>query len=178
MNRKTLFKTKWIELIELNDPDHGVDSYICTHSPWTNGQAVAVLPYRVTKEGEESLIRHELVPCWTHKKLSPCSLTGGMDVEGESALDCAIRELEEESGYSCKDNEKWYPLGMSRLTKSSTSIVHLFAVNLTDVEAGDPAGDGTALEDIAYCEWVHDVDDFSQDPLLETMIYRLSRRMF
>lgn len=178
MKKKVLYSTKWLQLLELSDPDAGINGYICSHAEWANGKAIAVLPFRKTKEGDdEVLVRYEVVPCWGAGH-SPCSITGGMDVEGESSLSCAKRELEEESGYSCDDDSRWFPLGQSYLNKASTTVVDLFAVDLTDIEPGEAVGDGTQLEAEGYCEWVSEVDGLTQDPLVETMIYRLIRRVF
>lgn len=177
MNRKVLYDTKWLQLLELSDPEIGVEGYICSHAEWANGRAVAVLPYRSTPHSDQLLVRHELVPCWS-SELSPCSITGGMDVEGESPLACAMRELEEETGYTCADESKWDYLGKSYLNKASTTTLDLYAVDLTGLEPGEIQGDGTSLEEKATCEWVDDITDFSRDPLLEAMVYRLIRKKF
>lgn len=188
-----LHETKWLQLLNLTDPEQGVHGYVCTHAIWTNGQAVAVLPYRtiVGKEpvrkigrkiygGEltswrEYLLRQEVTPCWG---MAPAlsSITGGMDKEGEAPLKCAMRELHEEGGYIVEDEKFWVDLGARRISKASTTTMHLFAVELTAQEKVEAPGDGTELEAKAYCEWRKDPEN-AEDVLVGTMVFLLEHAL-
>lgn len=172
MERKVLYKTKWIHLLELKDPDNGVDSYICTHSAWANGQGVAVLPYRHEKAGGETeyLLRQEVTPCWG-PGVHLSSITGGMDQDGEKPWWCAVRELKEEGGYLCNEIGRWTHLGTCRSSKAATTLMHLFAVDLTGCEYTGAEGDGTALEAQAWCEWRTD-PEAAVDPMVGVLILR------
>ena len=171
MEHKTLYKTKWLHLMEMKDPENGVEGYIYTHSEWAQGEGVAVLGYRDANGEREYLLRQEITPCWSMDP-SLSSVTGGMDKEGEAPIECAIRELEEEGGYFCEDIRKWTSLGTCRLSKASTTVMHLFAVDLTDCERGEAEGDGTELEAKAYCEWRTDPEN-AVDALVGTMVFKL-----
>lgn len=172
MERKVLHETKWLTLLELKDPENGVHGYVCTHAAWTNGQGVAILPYRHEMAGGvvEFLLRQEITPCWgMDPNLS--SITGGMDKEGEEPWECAVRELKEEGGYLCDQVGRWTDLGTCRSSKASTTLVHLFAVDLTGCEFTGAEGDGSELEDKAWCEWRTDPES-AVDPLVGTLILR------
>lgn len=187
MERRILFATKWLHLLELRDPDNGINGYVCSHAEWTKGQGIAVLPYRVVRPHEpvlggeytQYLLRWEITPCWGIEP-SLSSITGGMDKEGELPIECAARELEEEGGYRVSPSSlRWRPLGTMRVSKSSTTLMHLFAVDLSEgsvkpdpVEKVEAVGDRTALEDKAHCEWLRRPGD-AVDALTSAMAYRL-----
>lgn len=183
IERKVLYATKWLELIEMKDPENGVNGYVYTHAVWSGGQGVAVLPFRriaawggtvASPPDVEFLLRQEITPCW---KMTPAlsSITGGMDHEGEDPIECAARELEEEGGYTVKPGDRWIRLGSARMSKSSTTVMHLFAVDLTDIERGTAEGDGTELEAKAYCEWRQDLHS-AEDVLVAAMAFKLGNR--
>jgi 8-oxo-dGTP pyrophosphatase MutT (NUDIX family) len=185
LKSKVLCDTPWLQLLELKDPENGVNSYICSHAKWTNGHGVAVLPYRAIQgigwpgegdvsklDGREYLLRQEITPCWGMDP-SLSSITGGMDKEGEGALQTAMRELHEEGGYKCTSERRWKDLGVCRLGKASTTVMHLFAVDLTGYERTEAPGDGTALEAMAHCEWRDDPGS-AIDALVGLMCFRMS----
>lgn len=175
MERNILYSTKWLELLELKDPENGVHGYICTHHKWSNGQGVAVLPYRNLGSAPEFLLRQEVTPCWS---MSPMlsSITGGMDKKGESPIECAARELHEEGGYVLEPGDRWVMLGAARMSKASTTIMHMFAVDLTGLERVEAPGDGSELEAKAYCEWRNDPES-AVDVLVGRMVFGLERKL-
>jgi 8-oxo-dGTP pyrophosphatase MutT (NUDIX family) len=182
VERNILFETKWLQVLELKDPENGINGYVCTHAVWMNGKAISVLPYRVIvgqdEDGKltswrEYLLRQEITPPWgAEPNLS--SITGGMDVEGEYALDCAMRELHEEGGYIVgRDKEHlWVDLGTVHMGKASTTLIYLFAVDLTAEGSVDAPGDGTELEAKAHCEWRKDPEN-AVDVLVGRMVFGL-----
>lgn len=171
---KTLFSNKWVEVRE-RVTERG--SYTYSHSIWCDGLGVAVLPYKVEDGNLLLLGRREICPCHSDE-FELCSITGGMDVEGESPAFTAKRELLEEGGYNAPV-EKFVYLGEVRPSKQSDNIQHLFVVNVTGLEQGEIVGDGTFGEEGAYVEWitVRQLSE-SQDPLLHSMFMKATEILY
>ena len=144
-------------------------TYIYVQEPWLiNGQAVSVLPYKVINDQKFYLLRYEQA-----ETLFTGTVKGGCDKEGESPLDCAIRELYEEAGYIARP-EDMISLGTARPSKLNTTILHVFAVDVTNLPYMAPEGDGSLNEATAYCKWV-DLNEATQamDPMIHVSILRL-----
>lgn len=177
----TLFSNKW-QSIKHKQLDNGSE-YVYSSSPWCGGEGVAVLPYRrklINKPWNyyenEYLGRFEICPAHSDD-VELCSITGGMDKDGESPVFTAVRELIEEGGYDVPVENMIY-LGTVRPSKSSDTTTHLFAVDLDlgakEVEA---IGDGTLGEEGAYCSWITGEQLINaKDPLLQSMYLRLSKQ--
>lgn len=108
---------------------------------------VGVLPY-VMKDGllHQLGILHE----WnTFRQDNYCHtlITGTVDPEDTDYLMTAKRELLEEGGIKETNDEKWIFLGSLYLSKGSNEMCHLFAVDVTDSEIGEPQGDGSKSEE-------------------------------
>lgn len=161
---RTLFDNKWLSLREIADPDVGVNGYVYSHETRCNGQIVLVLPFRRADSSKgpfgsvEVLLRRETTPCWGMEP-SLSGITGG--VESDRPLDDARRELAEESGYEAEEEEFIY-LGTCRGTKSTDTVYHLYAVDVTDKEPGEATGDGSELDN-APVEW-HETAVDCDDP--------------
>lgn len=170
-----LFKNKWVEVHE-KVTEKG--RYVYSHSVWCGGQGVAVLPFKI-EDGQLYLLgRYEICPAHSNT-FELCSITGGMDVEGESPVFTAKRELLEEGGFKAK-MEKFIYLGEVKPSKQSDTTQHLFVVDVTGLEQGEIVGDGTFGEDGAYCDWItpEQLSD-AKDPLLHVMFVRaLDKRAF
>ena len=177
MERTILHDNPWLQLIELKDPERGIDGYVISHEKRCNGQIVAILPSRIHEApgyAHEYLIRHEVCPPWGPDPIA-CAITGGMDHEGEAPRDVAARELFEEAGYRVKPS-MFTPLGFSRGTKSTDTIFHLFHVELTGLKPEKAPGDGSRLEAEAWCAWQERDIGLIMDPLVSAMWTRLHCR--
>ncbi|TVX86000.1 NUDIX hydrolase [Paenibacillus agilis] len=168
VKHESLHKTKWVELMQRTSEEHG--TYIYIREPWLlNGKAVSVLPYRRDESGYvQFLLRGEMAD-------SPVfgTVKGGMDKEGETPRQCAVRELLEEVGYTA-DEVNLIALGMARTSKLNTTKMYLFAVDVTNLPYEEPKGDGTANEANAYCQWVSEADAIGyEDPVIHTTMLRL-----
>lgn len=166
-----LFSDKWLS-VNKKTMDNGSE-YIYSNSPWCKSNGIAILPFRKAKDGyPEFLGRFEICPAHSDE-IELCSITGGMDKEGESPALTAVRELIEEGGYKVP-LENVISLGTVRPSKSSDSTNHLFAVNLDNgAEEVEAVGDGTLGEEGAYCSWIslEELVD-AKDPLLHSIFLR------
>lgn len=170
---ETLLNNKWLSVVE-KTLDNG-SKYVYSKSIWCNGEGVAILPYRRKNEEHQLQFLGRFEVCPAHSdEIELCSITGGMDCEGESPVFTAVRELKEEAGIIVTLEQMLY-LGTVRPSKSSDTVTHLFAVDLdTGYMQEEAIGDGTLGEVGAYCEWVNTVDVMSaKDPLLHAIMMRL-----
>jgi 8-oxo-dGTP pyrophosphatase MutT (NUDIX family) len=167
---QTVYKNRWISIkkIKLVEDESG---YFYLHEERCNGKIIAVLLYRRTgKDAWEYGVRKEVTPAWgSEKNLS--ALTGGCE-KGMSVKDTAIKEIEEESGYIVKKDDL-ESLGTCRGTKSTDTIYHLFAVDVTDKKPGEKKGDGSKFDNEGTIEWMYYNKDKFQCPILTTMVMRL-----
>lgn len=171
MKVKTLYNNKWISLKEISFPEKGIGGYVFSHETRCDGNIVSILPYRLTGNGMEFLLRREITPCWHPTDFLISSITGGVD-PGNTIQHTVINELEEEAGYSV-DKTGLISLGTCHGAKSSDTVYHLYSVDLTGFERHEASGDGSALEENASCIWVKVIGD-AVDPLVYTLHYRLT----
>lgn len=174
---KTLFENHWLSLKE-KTLDNG-STYVYAHAPWSGGSGVAILPFRQKLVNPawnyyeaEFLGRYEICPAHSDD-IELCSITGGMDKDGESPVFTAMRELIEEGGYEVPIENIVY-LGEVKPSKASDTTNHLFAVDLDKgCKEVIATGDGTVGEEGAYCNWITTKElVFAKDPLLQAMYAR------
>jgi 8-oxo-dGTP pyrophosphatase MutT (NUDIX family) len=165
-------QTPWIELREK-------EGYIYMHCPKWSGIAVAVLPFKRTNTGIMFLGIHEARPNHGGEPWL-ASLTGAYDNRALTIEETAIKELREESGYICTEDEL-IPLGWVFGSKGSDGVDNLFAVEITDsTPIVEILGDGSAIEANARPEWVDEITAMnSRDMILITMIarYQFARKI-
>ena len=163
----------WVQLKSLKSPEDNVNGYTYSHEIRCKGHIVAAVPFRSTEKGMEYLIRQEVTPCWNLTERCPSTITGGCDTD--SPADDILRELEEEASITATA-EDLIELGTCRGTKSSDTVYHLFALDLTgkegDFSTGE--GDGSELEGEAINKWVNKAEAImSHDPLVAVIILRM-----
>lgn len=134
-NSQLLKDDDWVQLRKVVAPEHKINGYTYSHEVRCNGDIVCFLPY---EKGlftyHKFLLRNEAVPCWELDMPSLCAFTGGVDKGSNPFLTC-IKELEEEAGYvldSPELTQRVKSLGTSFGIKSSDSVYHLFAIDVTD----------------------------------------------
>lgn len=172
-NSTLLYDDKWLQLRSIKNEDKRILGYTYSHEVRCDGNIVAILPYRIKDGIVEILFRFEATPCWEMDINVMSSLTGGVD-PGDSIEKTVIKELKEESGYVINKNEL-IELGTSFGIKSSDTIYHLFAVDLTDRERDQELEVENDLEEQSYCEWLP-IDDAlyeCRDPFVAQMYTRL-----
>lgn len=142
--KEVLWENEWLEVQMIDD------WYTSTHN--AKGDGVAVLGLRKGEDDSmtEVLVRMEHTPCHG-EGLRPTSLTGTIE-HGLNAIETAVKELKEESGYDAKP-EEFTELGWVYPSKFSDYKQYLYAVDLTGKEQGDIEGDGTIGEKDAHVEW-------------------------
>lgn len=119
-----LFGDEWLQLRKADN------RYTFTHEVRCDGNIVVVLPFEKEEAKELAILaRVEDTPCWDGNNPLPCSLTGGVDV-GETPQQTAVKELQEEIGFVVSE-EELISLGTFYGTKSSDTIYHIFAVQIT-----------------------------------------------
>lgn len=171
-NPKTLYHNRWLSLKE-------IDGYVFSHEERCEGHIVAVLPFRYNDghDAREFLIRDEWNIAWGG--INVASITGGMDHGDETPETCAVRETEEEAGYIVPDHEyqkRVIDLGMMRGAKSSDTVYHLFAIDVTGLDRGEAKGDGSADELKSSCRWSPGIPNETQDPFLYALFQRLQEK--
>ncbi len=171
MKVKTLHENKWVSLQSVSNEDEwGPGEYVYSHETRCKGEIIAVLPYRFEPDGSISfLLRSEVTPCWG---VNPCisAITGGVE-EGLTPAETTMLELDEEAGLIVTA-DGLTPLGACRGTKSSDTVYHLFACDVTGKRRGEAKGDGSYLEKVAHCFWSKNVHD-AVDPMVYALVYRL-----
>lgn len=189
----TLHQNKWVSLLKMVCPEKNVNGYVYTHETRCDGHIVSVLPFRFItvglssridgkydqyeREELELLLRHEITPCWDVDRQIVSSITGGVGKE-LTPDETAVEEIEQEAGYVIETDDL-IDLGTCFGVKSSDTIYHLFAVNLTDREKEmDALGDGSELERLAECRW-HSEQDICEveDPLVYANYVRLLKEI-
>lgn len=166
MADEILYADKWMELKKRNG------WYTFAHN--THGDGVAVLGFRKTSEGVQYLLRMEHTPCHG-EGLRRTSLTGTIE-HGLSAIQTAVKELLEESGYTASESEM-IPMGWVFPSKFSDYKQNLFAVDLTGKTQGPIEGDGTNGEKGAYVVWVSLMEALeANDPSISATIAKLMFR--
>ena len=176
MKEQKLYHTDWFSL---NQIEHAPGkNYIYFHCEKYNGKVVAILPFRInSKKQLEYLVIDELRPCWGVENLITCSITGGVNLD-QSTEESAIHEILEETGYLVEEHHL-IDLGTCKECKASDSVYNLFAVDLTNKEAGEIKTDGTGLEKLSKIKWIQQKELSScDDPLLGIMFLRLMYRQF
>jgi predicted NUDIX family NTP pyrophosphohydrolase len=86
-------------------------------------QSAGILLYRMNNKNLEVFLVHPGGPFWKNKDEGAWSIPKGEFGEKEDALDAAIREMEEETGYRIED--KCTPLSIVK--QKSGKIIHAWA---------------------------------------------------
>jgi 8-oxo-dGTP pyrophosphatase MutT (NUDIX family) len=175
-----LKSTDFLSLRKVVSPEKGVNGYYYSHEDRCNGHIVSILPFRFisddvyckpSNEKEiEFLLRHEITPCWNINQHTISSITGGVD-KGNTVEETVIIEMKEETGYIVHPINL-IDLGVTYGIKSSDTIYHLYAVDLSGMTKGEVTTDGSSLEQNAFCEWKFEVSE-AVDPMVYTSFYRL-----
>ena len=119
--------------------------------------SVAIALVRINAKGEdEVLIRYQ--PLCVHnvdiddeQHLYPCLITGGME-DGEHPADCAIREIEEETGYKVNYKDLIWLTTYIVGTQTNESV-YLYFVDVTNHQPKEAKQDGSYFESVSKNNW-------------------------
>jgi 8-oxo-dGTP pyrophosphatase MutT (NUDIX family) len=161
---RVLFRNQYLAVIER-------DGYTFAHEVRCHGVIVAIVPFRTIGTRREFLARCEVCPAHG-PQLELCCLTGGLE-PGQTVEACAQQEIYEEAGYAVAAHELRH-LGQVHPSKSADTVVHLFAVDVTQKHPQTAPGDGSRFETNASVVWVgYDQGMHIADPLFVTAMARL-----
>jgi 8-oxo-dGTP pyrophosphatase MutT (NUDIX family) len=169
-------ENRWLSLRLMKVPELGINGYAYVHTIFSDGNCIAILPFKQEGGVFQVLLRKEVVPPWG---LSPslCSITGAWDDQTETFEQTALRELYEEAGFTADYDEIIF-LGTCRGTKATDTTFHLYAVNVTGKTPVEAPGDGTFLEAQATTVWctLEEATKDTPDPLVCTLVLRLAQK--
>lgn len=127
--------------------------------------------------GFQVLIRYQPLPLDNDdldQTLWPCPITGSKEV-GEDSLACALREVEEETGYVLTDLRD---LGLYIVGTQTNEIVRMFWFDIGSLTPEKVKGDGSFHESISQNKWenIHDLKDCSYSAC-QIGYYRLKEKL-
>jgi 8-oxo-dGTP pyrophosphatase MutT (NUDIX family) len=122
---RRLFEGRWVRVDEEEWPSIGAWEVVRTPD------AAGVLP--ITPEGDALLVRQFRPPVRHHVTEIPAGL---LDVEGEDARSCAVRELYEETGFRHESLE--FMTGFHPSAGHSAEFVHLFLARTHSEPESEP----------------------------------------
>lgn len=136
-DHKILFQNDYIEVIE-NDGRVGIKQ---------KNPSVIILPYTLDASGNPEKLGLIAEPSAIKEtSITYTVITGSPDDQDSDILSTAKRELEEESGYTINEIEKWDYLGNISTSKMVVNGNPAFGVNVTGIERGEKEGDGSETE--------------------------------
>lgn len=102
---------------------------------------------------EKLLIRYQPLPQFSDNELYPCPVTGSMD-EREIPLKTALREVEEETGYSVY-GLPFQDLGSFIIGTQTNEVVFCYAWDVSHLsDPRTPTGDGGIHEAMSENRWM------------------------
>lgn len=101
-------------------------------------------------------------------------ISGGSEDEDPNILSTAKRELQEETGFDVKDDERWYFLGTLTGSKFVDSVHPCFAVDVTGIDRGEATTDGSESERLSSFKFIEPNDVLSiEDPFIPSLFLRI-----
>lgn len=167
-----IFGNKWLQIRNAVWSERGVEGYFFSHEASCDGEKVAVMPFRRGVSGTEYMVRNEVTPCWGWESQFS-SLTGG--VEKGNPVATAVMEIKEEAGYDVDPGEL-IDLGTCWGTKSTDTTYYLYGADVTGLEQGEAAGDGSTLDAEGTVAFKSYPVAVSKDPIVAKLYCELQRK--
>lgn len=148
---RILFSTKWVKLMESSSGFHYLER--------KGKDSIAVLLLKIENDELKCLIRKQpLCALRTSDNqhldeiLGSCPITGSMELN-EDPIECTVREIEEESGFTIKP-ELLNTLGTYIVGTQTNEICSMFVADVTGLNNTEAKGDGSACENASHNEWI------------------------
>lgn len=101
-------------------------------------------------------------------------ISGTPEEEDPNTLATAQRELLEETGFDVSEEERWYFLGTLTGSKFVDSIHPCFAVDVSNINPGEPKTDGSEQERLSKFLMIPSNDVLSvEDPFIPSLFLRI-----
>lgn len=101
-------------------------------------------------------------------------ISGTPEEEDPNTLATAQRELLEETGFDVSEEERWYFLGTLTGSKFVDSIHPCFAVDVSNINPGEPKTDGSEQERLSKFIMIPSNDVLSvEDPFIPSLFLRI-----
>ena len=153
MTDKIIFDNPWLKVKE---SPHG---YIFSERKGVD--SIAILAYTKMGNDIEILTRFQPLPFKNAENkedtlpLFCCPITGSID-KGDTADDSAIKEMKEEAGYEITKDQLTY-LGYYIVGTQTNEAVHMYIIDVTNLEPAETSSDGTYHESVSENFW-HKLD--------------------
>jgi hypothetical protein len=165
-----LFQNQFLAVVER-------DGYTFSREVRFHGTIMVILPFRTIPDASrvEFLARRESCPAHG-PDLEYCSLIVGLE-PGQPLAETACLQLLTEAGYRTQASEL-IDLGVARPSKSTDTVAHLFAVEVTGKTPTPPTGEDSKMATGTPVEWVNAARGLQiTDPLFVTALARLQTRL-
>ena len=166
MKDEILYSGKWLSVIERDGWYH--------FSQEATSKGVVYILLIDDSRSKPILGRYEVCPAHRNNIPTLTCITGGVHIKREP-LDVAIEEIYEEAGYKVFA-EQIIDLDKVNLTKSTDTIGHLYAVNVTGLLRVEAPGDGSFGELDSFCDWVSITEAINCNcPVMSTLLFRYKK---
>ena len=168
MNKEVLYDAKRFNVVKITG-----DNKIDTTGIEFETDNVIVFPYTLDRNGNLEYVGIINEANNLRKNGFSDTVVSGTVEENETFLQCAKRELLEETGYNVEENEKWNYCGKISATKACATLHPCFLVDISNLTQQKIKGDGSKGEKLSEFKLVKPSQIIkSTDALVLTMLFK------